>query len=143
MNLLVLCTGNSCRSQMAHGFLKTYMPDATIRSAGTDPHDVNKNAIRAMAEKSIDISDHAAEHVSHYQSEPFDYVITVCDNAAEHCPIFPGNTERLHWPFEDPAGATGSDAEVMAVFRRVRDEIDDRIKAWIASLPDEKKPPTR
>lgn len=137
MNILVLCTGNSCRSQMAHGFFKTYLPGATVRSAGTDPHDVNKNAIRVMAERGIDISDHAAEHVSRYLGDDFDYVITVCDNAAENCPVFPGEVARLHWPFDDPAGVQGSDAEVMAVFRRVRDEIDSRIKSWITALPEQ------
>ena len=139
MKILILCTGNSCRSQMAHGFLKTLLPDATVRSAGTDPHDVNKNAIRAMAEAGIDISDHAAEHVNRYAGESFDYVITVCDNAAQNCPVFPGESTRLHWPFDDPASATGDDTAVMAVFRRVRDEISAQIKDWIKTLPAQQR----
>ncbi|UCD64610.1 MAG: arsenate reductase ArsC [Candidatus Zixiibacteriota bacterium] len=140
MKILVLCTGNSCRSQMAEGFFKRYFEDAgdsesasAVRSAGLEPHGVNPNAVKVMNEIGIDISCHTSNHLSEYLDEQFDYVITVCDNAAANCPTFPGDTARLHWPLDDPAAATGTEDEILDEFRRVRDEIDGKIKAWLAS----------
>lgn len=123
-NILVLCTGNSCRSQIAEGYLRFYAGDkAKIYSAGIETHGVNPKAIQIMAEDHIDISGHTSNHVDEYIDIPFDYVITVCDNAKEACPFFPGNVKRFHQNFPDPAKATGTDIEVMDEFRRVRDMI--------------------
>ncbi len=123
--ILVLCTGNSCRSQMAEGFLKSFDPELEVYSAGTKPADrVNPFAIKAMQEIGIDISNGLAENVDKYLSQSFDYVITVCDNAKETCPVFMGEVKhRLHIGFQDPAEAIGTEEEVMPVYRRVRDEI--------------------
>ncbi|RYE12332.1 MAG: arsenate reductase ArsC [Sphingobacteriales bacterium] len=123
-NILVLCTGNSCRSQLAEGYLRYFAGDkANIYSAGIETHGVNPKAVQVMAEDHIDISAHTSNHVDEYLSIPFDYVITVCDNANEACPYFPGNVERLHYNFPDPAKATGSPEEIMNEFRRVQDMI--------------------
>jgi len=131
MRVLVLCTGNSCRSQMAEGFLQEYGQGRIIAaSAGVAPSSVNPNAIKVMQEVGIDISGHTSDPVEKYLDEPWDYVITVCDNAKERCPVFPRDVNKLHWPFEDPADATGSVDEVLDLFRRVRDEIGVRVKAW-------------
>ncbi|MBK6912591.1 MAG: arsenate reductase ArsC [Ignavibacteriales bacterium] len=123
--ILILCTGNSCRSQMAEGFLKSFDKNLEVYSAGTKPAEkVNPFAVKAMQEIGIDISDGIAENVDKYLSQSFDYVITVCDNAKETCPVFIGNVKhRLHIGFDDPADAVGSEEEVMPVYRRVRDEI--------------------
>ncbi|HEY6626609.1 MAG TPA: arsenate reductase ArsC [Ignavibacteriaceae bacterium] len=123
--ILILCTGNSCRSQMAEGFLKSYDKNLDVYSAGTKPAEkVNPFAIRAMKEVGIDISKGTAENVDKYLSQSFDYVITVCDNAKETCPVFMGVVKhRLHIGFDDPADAIGTEEEVMPVYRRVRDEI--------------------
>ena len=123
-NILVLCTGNSCRSQLAEGYLRFYAGDkANIYSAGIETHGVNPKAIQVMAEDHIDISKHTSNHVDEYMDIPFDQVITVCDNANEACPFFPGNVERFHQNFPDPAKAKGSSDEVMDEFRSVRDMI--------------------
>jgi len=123
-NILILCTGNSCRSQLAEGYLRHFADDkANIYSAGIEIHGVNPKAILTMAEDHLDISAHTSNHVDEYMLIPFDYVITVCDNASEACPFFPGEVERLHQNFPDPAKATGSIEEVMDEFRRVRDLI--------------------
>jgi arsenate reductase len=123
-NILVLCTGNSCRSQLAEGYLRHFAGDkANIYSAGIETHGVNPKAIQVMAEDHIDISKHTSNHVDEYISIPFDYVITVCDNANEACPFFPGKVERFHENFPDPAKATGTPEEVLAEFKRVRDMI--------------------
>jgi len=123
-NILILCTGNSCRSQLAEGYLRHFAGDkANIYSAGIETHGVNPKAILTMAEDHLDISGHTSNHVDEYMLIPFDYVITVCDNASEACPFFPGEVERLHQNFPDPAKATGSIEEVMDEFRRVRDLI--------------------
>ncbi len=123
-NILVLCTGNSCRSQLAEGYLRHFAGDkATIYSAGIETHGVNPKAIQVMAEDGIDISGHTSNNVDEYLAIPFDQVITVCDNANEACPFFPGNIERFHQNFPDPAKATGTPEEVMNEFRRVRDMI--------------------
>ena len=125
MKILVLCTGNSCRSQMAAAFLKSFDAKLEVYSAGTEPAErVNPHAIQVMAEIGIDISKNQTHHVDEYLNHNYDYVITVCDHARETCPVFLGNVnKRLHIGFDDPADATGSDAEILAVYRRVRDEI--------------------
>ena len=125
MNILILCTGNSCRSQMAHGFLQSFDKNLQVFSAGTKPEKaVNLYAIEVMKEVGIDISTHTTNHVEEYLNQEFDYVITVCDGAKAICPIFTGIVKnRLHIGFEDPADATGSVDEILSVYRRVRDEI--------------------
>lgn len=123
-NILVLCTGNSCRSQLAEGYLRHFAGDkAAIYSAGIETHGVNPKAIAVMAEDHLDISGHTSNHVDEYLPIPFDYVITVCDNANEACPYFPGNVKRFHQNFPDPAKATGTPDEIMNEFRRVRDMV--------------------
>jgi arsenate reductase len=123
-NILVLCTGNSCRSQIAEGYLRYFAGGkANIYSAGIETHGVNPKAIRIMAEDHIDISKHTSNNVDEYIGIPFDYIITVCDNANENCPYFPGKGQRFHQDFPDPAKAKGSPDEVMAEFRKVRDMI--------------------
>ena len=132
--VLFLCTGNSCRSQMAEGFLRTYGGDAyEAHSAGINPTSVNPLAIQVMEEVGIDISQQHSKSVTGYTGQHFPIVITVCDNANEQCPIFPGQATREHWPFDDPAHAVGTDEERLVVFRRVRDEIGARIRAFVAS----------
>lgn len=124
--ILILCTGNSCRSQMAEGFLKSFDKNLEIFSAGTKPAEkVNPFAIKVMKGIGIDISKGIAENVDKYLHQSFDYVITVCDNAKETCPVFIGKVKhRLHIGFDDPADAIGSEEEIMSVYRRVRDEIE-------------------
>jgi len=123
--ILILCTGNSCRSQMAEGFLKSFDENLEVYSAGTKPAEkVNPFAVKAMNEVGIDISNGVAEDVEKYLTQSFDYVITVCDKAKETCPIFMGDVKhRLHIGFDDPADAVGTEEEIMPVYRRVRDEI--------------------
>lgn len=129
--VLVLCTGNSCRSQLAEGYLRTFSGDAAeIYSAGIETHGVNPKAVLVMGEDLIDISKHTSNHVDEYAGIEFDAVITVCDNANEACPYFPGNAERYHYNFPDPAKASGTPEEVMDEFRRVR----DLIKAYSADF---------
>jgi arsenate reductase len=125
MKILVLCTGNSCRSQMAEAFLKSFDKGLEVYSAGTKPADkVHPKAIQVMKEVGIDISTNKTKTVEQFLAQSFDYVITVCDNAKETCPFFTGKVEhRLHKGFEDPAEATGTEEEVLSVFRRIRDEI--------------------
>ncbi|MBX3298061.1 MAG: arsenate reductase ArsC [Acidobacteria bacterium] len=133
-SVLILCTGNSARSQMAEGLLRDMAGDRfDVESAGTVKSFVRPQAIAAMAEIGVDISGHRSKCLDEFIETPFDYVITVCDNANESCPIFPGPAKRLHWPFEDPAAAVGSDEEILAVFRRVRDEIRSRLERFIES----------
>jgi arsenate reductase len=129
--VLVLCTGNSCRSQMAEGWLRARFGDRIEAfSAGSNPSGhVHPLAIRVMAEAGIDIGGGRSKHVGEFLGQPFDTVITACDPAKEACPVFPGRAERLHQTFDDPAEATGSEAERLAVFRRVRDEIRDWLDA--------------
>ena len=123
--ILILCTGNSCRSQMAEGFLKSFNKNLEVFSAGTKPSEkINPFAVKAMKEIDIDISAGIAENVDKYLDQSFDYVITVCDNAKETCPVFIGDVKhRLHIGFDDPADAVGSEEEVMPIYHRVRDEI--------------------
>ena len=123
-NILVLCTGNSCRSQLAEGYLRHFAGEkANIYSAGIETHGVNPKAVQVMAEDHIDISGHTSNNVDEYLSIPFDTVITVCDNANEACPFFPGKAERFHQNFPDPAKANGSLEDIMEEFRRVREQI--------------------
>ncbi len=130
--VLILCTGNSARSQMAEGLLRRAGEcDYEVYSAGTHPSVVNPLAIEAMREREIDISQHRSKSVDEFALQEFDYVITVCDNANENCPLFPGKTQRIHWSFDDPAAAAGNEAERLAAFRRVRDEIEARLHEFI------------
>ncbi len=127
--VLILCTGNSARSQMAEGLLCTDAGDVyEVESAGVEPSFVRPHAIEAMREIGIDISAHRSKSLEEFVGQKFDYIITVCDNAKENCPVFPGNAERIHWSFDDPAAATDDDAEQIAVFRRVRDEIREKLR---------------
>ena len=130
--VLILCTGNSARSQMAEGLFRREAGDAyEVFSAGTKPSPVRPEAIAVMNEIGIDISGHRSKSVDAFAGQEFDYVITVCSNANESCPVFPGKTQRLYWPFEDPAAAPGSLEEREAAFREVRDRIQERIKAFL------------
>lgn len=123
-SVLILCTGNSARSQMAEGLLKHDAGDRfEVESAGTKPTSVKPEAIAVMRELGIDIGGHRSKHVDEMQGKSFDYVITVCDNARESCPVFPGLAKQLHQCFEDPAALDGSEEDRMALFRRVRDEL--------------------
>jgi arsenate reductase len=132
--VLFLCTGNSARSQMAEAFLRTYADDQfEVHSAGLEPRGINPYTIRVMDEVGIDLSGHRSKDVMEYLGRVhFGYVITVCDNAEENCPIFPFVTTRLHWSFEDPARFEGPDAAKLRKFREVRDRISERIKTWLA-----------
>jgi len=122
--ILVLCTGNSCRSQIAEGYLRHFADGrAEVYSAGVETHGVNPRAIAIMKEDGIDISGHTSNHVDEYGDIDFDFVITVCDNALERCPYFPTNARKFHYNFPDPAKATGSEEEIMASFRAVRELI--------------------
>ena len=126
MRILVLCTGNSCRSQMAHGYLQHFAGRrAEVFSAGVETHGVNPRAIAVMKEDDIDISHHTSNNVEEYSAIAFDHVITVCDNALEACPVFPGHAAKHHHNFPDPAKAQGTEEEIMAAFRSVRKEIKD------------------
>jgi arsenate reductase len=123
-NILVLCTGNSCRSQLLHGYLQQLLGQrATVYSAGVEVHGVNPKAIQVMAEDGVDIAHHTSNHVDEYAQVPFDYVLTVCDHANEVCPVFPATAHKLHHNFPDPAKAIGSEEEVMAQFRQVRTQV--------------------
>lgn len=131
--ILVLCTGNSARSQMAEGLLRAAAGDAIeVESAGTEATRVHPLAIKAMAERGIDITAHTSKTLDRFVDQRWDDVITVCDSANETCPLFPKAGRRIHWSFEDPSKATGSEEAKLAVFRRIRDEIDARFKAWLA-----------
>lgn len=127
--ILVLCTGNSCRSQIAEGYLRHFINGkADVYSAGIETHGVNPRAIATMKEDGIDISDHTSNNVNEYAHMEFDYVITVCDNAKENCPYFPAKVKMLHHNFPDPAKATGSEAEINEAFRSTREMIKDYCK---------------
>ena len=130
--VLFLCTGNSCRSQMAEGFLRSYGGDVyEAHSAGINPTSVNPLAIQVMKEVGIDISQQHSKNVTGYVGQHFSIIITVCDNANERCPIFPGPAIREHWPFDDPAQATGTEEERLTAFRRVRDQIAARTRTFL------------
>lgn len=125
-NVLVLCTGNSCRSQIAEGYLRYFHGEkAEVYSAGVETHGVNPRAISTMKEDGIDLSAHTSNHVDEYLSISFDLILTVCDHASERCPIFPGKAQRIHHNFTDPAKVIGTEEEIMAEFRRVREEIKE------------------
>lgn len=131
--ILVLCTGNRCRSQMAEGWLRHLGGDAVeVFSAGTAPRGVHPLAIEVMAEAGVDISGHTSDHVSRYQDDPFDVVVTVCDSAKEACPVFPGAKRMVHHSFEDPDYPEMSREQLKAVFRRIRDEIRDWAGGFLA-----------
>ena len=136
MKILILCTGNSCRSQMAEGFLRSFDPGMEVFSAGTDPSDrVHPKAVLAMQELGIDLSSHYPQKVDEFLDQAFDYVITVCGHAQENCPVFLGEVrQQLHIGFDDPAEATGTEEEIMAEFRRIRDEIRERMGAFYQSI---------
>lgn len=130
--ILVLCTGNSCRSQLAEGYLRHFAGDrAEVYSAGVETHGVNPRAIATMQRDGLDISNHTSNHVDEYQNIDFDYIITVCDHAKERCPYFPGTAQRFHYNFPDPAKATGTEAEIDAEFDRVRDLIKAYTREFI------------
>ncbi|HEX5914928.1 MAG TPA: arsenate reductase ArsC [Rubrobacter sp.] len=132
--VLFLCTHNSARSQMAEGLLRDLAGDQfEVMSAGTEATHVRPLAVRAMEETGVDISGQESKTLDRYLDQPFDYVITVCDDANEACPFFPGAQSRLHWSFEDPSRAEGSDEERLEVFRRVRDRIKDRMQAELVN----------
>ena len=131
MKILFICTGNSCRSQMAEGFLKKYRKDWYVKSAGISPKGLNPWAVKVMSEKNIDISKQESKGLENFLKKPFDYVITVCDNARESCPLFPGKTKLIHWNLIDPAEIKGTLEEKLFVFREVRDEIQDNILEFI------------
>ncbi|SDD68985.1 arsenate reductase ArsC [Pedobacter soli] len=130
--ILVLCTGNSCRSQLAEGYLRYFAGDkAEVYSAGVETHGLNPRAIATMQEDGIDISGHTSNNMDEYHDIDFDYVITVCDNAKERCPFFPSKAQKFHHNFPDPAKATGSETEVMELFRSVREQIKAYSKDFV------------
>lgn len=130
--VLFLCTGNSCRSQMAEGWLRHLAGSRfEVLSAGTKPVGVNPRAVEVMGEVGIDISRHRSKHVAEFQRQHLHYVITVCDHAQASCPADPRGEVQLHWSFDDPANAQGSDADRLQVFRRVRDEIAEQVRRWL------------
>lgn len=134
--VLVLCTANSARSQMAEGLLRHDFGDRVeVESAGTHPGAVRPEAIVVMREVGIDISSHRSKHVDELRDRPFDYVLTVCDRAADNCPIFPGSAVRLHRDFPDPAAAGVPPSERLSVFRRIRDDMRRYLTEWMESLP--------
>lgn len=135
--VLFLCTGNSCRSQMAEGFLREIgKGEVEAQSAGTFPKDqVHPMAIKVMDEKGISLKSQQPKSLEPFLSEKWDWVITVCDNAKDACPVFPKQEQQLHWSFEDPAEAQGSDEEKLKVFRRIRDEIEEKINSLLTHQP--------
>ena len=133
MRILVLCTGNSCRSQIAHGYMQHFGGSAVeVLSAGVETHGVNPRAIAIMNEDGIDISHHTSNNVDEYRDQSFDHVITVCDNAKERCPWFPTTAQKHHHNFTDPAKVTGAEEDIMRAFRQVRDEIKVYCQDFIA-----------
>lgn len=130
--ILVLCTGNSCRSQIAEGYLKYFANGkAAIYSAGIETHGVNPRAIAVMKEDGVNISNHTSNNVEEYSDIDFDYVITVCDNAKERCPFFPSSAQKFHYNFPDPAKSNGNEEEIMQQFRNVRDMIKTYCKNFV------------
>ena len=137
--ILILCTGNSCRSHLAEGILRAAAGDSlNVQSAGSKPAGyVHPLAIQVMKEIGIDISAHRSKHMNDFLKQPVETVITVCGNADQACPMFPGQVNRYHWGFDDPAHATGTDEEKLAVFRRVRDEVKMIFEAYAAGRKDQ------
>ncbi len=132
--ILILCTGNSCRSQMAEGFFKKYKKEWMVKSAGISPIGLNPLAVDVMSEKGIDISGQKSKDVRNFLDENFDYVITVCGNAREVCPVFPGKYESIHWDIEDPVQAGGTMEEKLDKFRKVRDKINRHILDFLKGV---------
>ena len=132
--VLILCTGNSCRSQMAEELWEQLgKGEWESESAGSKPSGyVHPLAIKAMSELGVDLSENTSKHLDQFTDQNFDLVVTVCDNAKESCPVFPNATQVYHWPFEDPADATGSEEEQLVVFRKIRDQIKDKIQSYLA-----------
>jgi arsenate reductase (thioredoxin) len=132
--ILVLCTGNSCRSQIAEGYLRHFAGDkAEVYSAGVETHGVNPRAIQIMKEDGIDISRHTSNNVNEYRNLEFDFVITVCDNAKERCPYFPSDAKQFHYDFPDPAKATGTEQQILQQFRDVREMIKKYSKEFVSA----------
>jgi len=141
LRVLFLCTHNSARSQMAEGLLRAIAgAHFEVASAGTEATRVHPLAIRVMQEVGIDLTGHTSKTIDVFLSQPWDYVITVCDSANERCPIFPGGTTRIHWSFDDPSQAAGTDEDKLRKFRRVRDEIHAKLREWLAD--QEQSPPS-
>ncbi len=135
MNLLILCTGNSCRSQIAEGLFRKHLGEGhNVYSAGIEAHGVNPNAIKTMAAIGIDITNHTSDTIDNLPNIEYDYVITVCDNAKERCPILPGNHKKLHHSFPDAASAKGTEEEVDAIFASARDEIEPYVNKFVEGL---------
>ena len=136
LRILILCTGNSCRSQMTHGFLNHFDQNLHVRSAGTQASGkINQKAVAVMLEAGINISHHTSDPIENYLDQAWDYVITVCDDAKETCPVFFGQVKhKLHMGFEDPSDAIGTEEHIMSEFRRIRDEINTRFKDWYDDL---------
>ena len=131
-NILILCTGNSCRSQIAEGLLKNLLPNVGVYSAGIETHGVNPKAIRVMDEIDIDLRSNTSNHIEEYSYINFDHIITVCDHAAENCPHFPSKAQRHHFNFPDPAKATGSEEEILNEFISVRHLIKEYLEKFVA-----------
>ncbi|MDR9437733.1 MAG: arsenate reductase (thioredoxin) [Thiohalophilus sp.] len=138
MNILFLCTGNSCRSQIAEGWAKQFAPsDWIIESAGIEAHGKNPRAIAVMADAGVDIAQQESTRLTSDMLEHADYLVTVCGHADENCPVLPANTRKAHWPLDDPAKATGSEDEIMQVFRTARDDIRRRVEELVQRLKAE------
>lgn len=133
-SILFLCTGNSCRSQMAEGWLRQLRPNWRVMSAGIEAHGKNPKAIQVMAEVGIDISGQASTQLTEDMLTAADVLVTVCGHADEHCPMPPAGCQRRHWPLEDPARATGSEQQIMTKFREIRDQVAHRVRALVAEL---------
>lgn len=137
MNLLFLCTGNSCRSQMAEGWARQFAPsDWRIESAGLEAHGKNPRAIAVMAEAGVDIAQQESTRLTPEMLERADYLVTVCGHADEHCPVLPAGTRKAHWPLADPARASGNEQDIMQVFRATRDDIQHRVRELIQRLQE-------
>jgi len=132
--ILVLCTGNSCRSQMAEGYLRHFDNALEVYSAGVETHGVNPRAVSIMKADGIDISHHTSNHIDEYQDIDFDYIITVCDHARERCPVFPSRARKFHQNFQDPAKATGSDKEIMSSFEATRNAIREYCRQFVTDI---------
>ncbi len=139
LNLLFLCTGNSCRSQMAEGWGRHFAGERLeVQSAGIEAHGKNPRAIAVMAEAGIDIAGQESTKVTDAMINTADIVVTVCGHADEHCPVLPAGVRKIHWPLTDPAKATGTEEEIMAQFRATRDEVRERVRALVAELAKDK-----
>lgn len=133
IRVLFLCTGNSARSQMAEAFLRSFGgDDFEVYSAGTEPNELHPMTTQVMSEANIDVSKQQSKHLNQFLGQSFDYIITVCDRARDNCPTFPGDYERIHWSYDDPVAVTNDDVAQHLLFRRVRNEIADRIRVWVA-----------